>query len=86
MRSLIPLLCLHLSLATTPAQLADKPLRSEAELVDTLEQDNLQEAIRILLRSYIKRDNLDSLELNRAALQGLARPQWIWHHSRRPQI
>lgn len=48
-----------------------QPLRSEDELVDTLDQDNLQEAIRLLLKGYIKRDNLDSLELNRAALHGL---------------
>jgi len=47
------------------------PARDESELVDTLDQDNLQEAIRILLKSYIKRDGLDSLELNRSALQGL---------------
>jgi len=45
--------------------------RNEADLVDTLDQANLQEAIRLLLKGYIKRDNLDSLELNRAALQGL---------------
>ena len=64
------LLCLILS-GTAPAQSEAEPLLSEKELVDTLDQDNLQEAIRILLKSYIKRDNLNSLELNRAALQGL---------------
>ncbi|MGI9244968.1 MAG: S41 family peptidase [Verrucomicrobiales bacterium] len=71
MRALIPLLCLALPVTTAVAQSSDQPPRSEVELVDTLDQDNLQEAIRILLRSYIKRDNLDSLELNRSALQGL---------------
>ena len=53
------------------AQVGIPPVRSEDELIDTLDQSSLQEAIRILLKSYIKRDNLDSLELNRAAMQGL---------------
>ena len=76
MRSLLPTFLVFLATQALPAQdeTADTrpPLpREESELVDTLNQDNLQEAIRILLKSYIKRDSLDSLELNRAALQGL---------------
>ena len=59
------------------AQVGIPPVRSEDELIDTLDQSSLQEAIRILLKSYIKRDNLDSLELNRAATQALQCPRKI---------
>ena len=72
MRLLIyPSLLLLVASALAQDEPEPLPLRDEKELVDTLEQANLQEAIRILLKGYIKRDHLDSLELNRAALQGL---------------
>lgn len=40
-------------------------------LVDGLNQANLQEAFRLLRSEYIKREDLDYLSLNRAAIQGL---------------
>jgi len=40
-------------------------------LVDGLNQANLQEAFRLLRSEYIKNEELDYLELNRAAIQGL---------------
>ncbi|MEO0415811.1 MAG: S41 family peptidase, partial [Verrucomicrobiota bacterium] len=39
--------------------------------VDDLNQANLQEAFRLLTSEYIRRGDLDSLEVNRAALQGI---------------
>ncbi|MFT4549054.1 MAG: hypothetical protein ACI8XO_000009 [Verrucomicrobiales bacterium] len=71
MRKLISTLLASASCCVALAQDEAVFPRSEYELVDSLEQNNLQEAIRILLKSYIKRDNLDSLELNRAAMHGL---------------
>lgn len=41
------------------------------ERVDSLSQEALQEAFRILKRDYIRQDALSYLELNRAALDGL---------------
>jgi len=41
------------------------------ELIDGLNQDNLQQAFRLLRTEYIKHQDLDFLEINRAALQGL---------------
>ncbi|MDF1816838.1 MAG: S41 family peptidase [Verrucomicrobiales bacterium] len=40
-------------------------------LVDGLNQANLQEAFRLLSSEYIKREDLDYLSLNRAAMQGI---------------
>jgi len=40
-------------------------------LVDGLDQANLQEAFRLLRSDYINREDLDPLEVNRAALQGM---------------
>lgn len=40
-------------------------------LVDTLDQSALQEAFRLLTNDYIQHNDLDPLEVNRAALQGL---------------
>lgn len=42
-----------------------------SELVDGLNQANLQEAFRLLRSEYIKKEELDFLTLNRAAMQGL---------------
>jgi len=47
---------------------ASAPLQ---EAVDLLDQARLQEAFRLLTREYIHHDQLDALEINRAALQGL---------------
>lgn len=52
--------------ATAPRP--DPPLGS---LVDTLDQAALQEAFRLLTNDYIQEEDLDDLEVNRAALQGL---------------
>lgn len=41
------------------------------EKIDTLNQSALQEAFRLLTRDYIQHESLDSLEVNRSALQGL---------------
>ncbi len=54
----------------TPSPLADRPKRL-GELIDTLDQGSLQEAFRLLTKDYIHYDRLDSLEVNRAALQGM---------------
>ena len=54
----------------TPSPLADRPKRL-GELIDTLDQGSLQEAFRLLTKDYIHYDLLDSLEVNRAALQGM---------------
>jgi len=52
---------------TVPVTALDAP----QNLVDDLNQASLQEAFRLLRSEYIKRDDFDYLELNRAALQGL---------------
>lgn len=44
---------------------------SLGRLVDGLNQANLQEAFRLLRSEYIKKEDLDYLSLNRAAIQGL---------------
>ena len=54
--------------AAVPA--ADDPHRLRG-LIDTLNQSSLQEAFRLLTSDYINHDNLDELEVNRAALQGM---------------
>lgn len=60
--------------APTPAETgnpaADHPEKLR-ELIDKLNQANLQEAFRLLKSDYINREDLDHLEINRAALQGL---------------
>ena len=71
MRYLTSILTIFLCASATAQEDAPRTPLEEDALVDTLDQDNLQEAIRILLKNYIKRDSLDSLELNRAAMQGL---------------
>lgn len=53
---------------TSPAE--DDPVLLR-EKVDSLGQDSLQEAFRLLTSDYIQRESLDSLEVNRSALQGL---------------
>ncbi|MEX2578741.1 MAG: S41 family peptidase [Verrucomicrobiales bacterium] len=53
--------------ATPPA---DSP-RKLRELIDTLDQASLQEAFRLLTNDYINHEELDPLEINRAALEGL---------------
>lgn len=53
---------------TTPE--ADDP-RKLGELINTLDQASLQEAFRLLTTDYINEEDLDSLEVNRSALQGL---------------
>ncbi|MEM1442529.1 MAG: S41 family peptidase [Verrucomicrobiota bacterium] len=53
---------------TTPA--ADDP-KKLGELIDTLDQSSLQEAFRLLTTDYINEEDLDALEVNRSALQGL---------------
>lgn len=53
---------------TAPA--ADNPKKLR-ELIDTLDQASLQEAFRLLTKDYINHDQLDPLEVNRAALQGM---------------
>ncbi len=68
-----------LTAATTAV--AEKPIQqgtvtdttgySLETLVDGLNQANLQEAFRLLRSEYIKNEELDYLELNRAAIQGL---------------
>lgn len=40
-------------------------------LIDTLDQASLQEAFRLLTKDYINHQQLDPLEVNRAALQGM---------------
>lgn len=53
---------------TSPAE--DNPVLLR-EKVDSLGQDSLQEAFRLLTKDYIQHESLDSLEINRSALQGL---------------
>lgn len=53
---------------TSPAE--DHPVLLR-EKIDSLNHANLQEAFRILTRDSIQRDSLDSLEINRSALQGM---------------
>tara|TARA_R110002096_G_scaffold54514_1_gene140512 strand:- start:319 stop:1434 length:1116 start_codon:yes stop_codon:yes gene_type:complete len=49
---------------------SDNPQRLRS-LIDTLGQSNLQEAFRLLTSDYINHEQLDELEVNRAALQGM---------------
>lgn len=75
---------LHFARAETTQQ--DMPLETPEEspespdadqphelrpLIDTLNQSSLQEAFRLLTKDYINHQELDSLEVNRAALQGM---------------
>ena len=53
---------------TAPA--ADNPKKLQ-DLINTLDQASLQEAFRLLTKDYINHDQLDKLEINRAALQGM---------------
>ena len=53
---------------TSPAE--DNPILLR-EKVDSMGQDSLQEAFRLLTKDYIQRESLDPLEINRSALQGL---------------
>lgn len=58
--------------APPPAPPAPKPAPPQLRtLIDSLDQAALQEAFRLLTNDYIQQKNLDSLEINRAALQGL---------------
>lgn len=50
---------------------APNPAPPLGTLVDTLDQAALQEAFRLLTNDYIQEKDLDPLEVNRAALQGL---------------
>ena len=50
---------------------APRPAPPLGTLVDTLDQAALQEAFRLLTNDYIQEEDLDPLEVNRAALQGL---------------
>ncbi len=77
---LLPLLLLPCQgLALDSTEVPNIPLTSPASdepevlrgLVDTLEQGSLQEAFRLLTKDYINHPDLDPLEVNRAALQGL---------------
>jgi len=60
---------------TEPEPPAAVPAADDAQrlrgLIDTLYQSSLQEAFRLLTSDYINHDNLDELEVNRAALQGM---------------
>ena len=49
---------------------ADQPKRLR-ELIDTLDQSSMQEAFRLLTNDYLHHTQLDDLEVNRAALQGM---------------
>ncbi|MEM7603702.1 MAG: S41 family peptidase [Verrucomicrobiota bacterium] len=49
---------------------ADDPEKL-SELINTLNQASLQEAFRLLTNDYINGEDLDSLEVNRSALQGM---------------
>ena len=60
----VPLPVIKKTMAGTPPEIPQN-------LVDDLNQASLQEAFRLLRSEYIKRDDFDYLELNRAALQGL---------------
>ncbi len=76
---LLPFLCAATLLAaeeTKPAAPTaetpkPKPPQPLEDLVDTLDQAALQEAFRLLTKDYIQEEDLDPLEINRAALQGL---------------
>ncbi len=50
---------------------APQPAPPLGTLVDTLDQAALQEAFRLLTNDYIQEEDLNPLEVNRAALQGL---------------
>lgn len=54
--------------ATSPAE--DDPVLLR-EKIDSLDQGSLQRAFQLLTRDYIQRESLDSLEINRSALQGM---------------
>jgi len=62
-----PLLTLAAETPPPPAPAAPDTRR----LVDVLDQSALQEAFRLLTSDYIQHGDLDPLEVNRAALQGL---------------
>lgn len=47
------------------------PQKNVTELVNSLDQGNLQEAFRLLQSEYIKKEAIDPLNVNRAAIQGL---------------
>ncbi len=49
---------------------ADDPQKLR-QLIDGLNQESLQQAFRLLREEYIKHDDLDYLEINRSALQGM---------------
>jgi hypothetical protein len=57
--------------ATKVVATAPRPAPPVGSLVDTLDQAALQEAFRLLTNDYIQEEDLDALEVNRAALQGL---------------
>jgi len=59
--------------AAAPVAGATEPLPAPplGTLVDTLDQSALQEAFRLLTNDYIQEEDLNPLEVNRAALQGL---------------
>ncbi len=57
--------------APAPAAPVPNPPQRLDELIDTLDQAALQEAFRLLTSDYIQEEDLDPLEVNRAALQGL---------------
>ncbi len=64
---------LPLAAESTPAPKVPAPVPTVRleNLVDTLDQAALQEAFRLLTSEYIQEKDLDPLEVNRAALQGL---------------
>ncbi len=57
-------------LASSLVLLGATPLQAD-ERVNTLSQQALQEAFRVLQRDYIRQESLSYLEINRAALDGL---------------
>ncbi len=57
--------------APTVAPPKPNPPQRLEDLVGTLDQAALQEAFRLLTNDYIQEEDLDPLEINRAALQGL---------------
>lgn len=61
--------------AEQAAEEAAKPVAAQPgnleEIIDGLPQNSLQEAFRLLRSDYIQADQLNYLELNRSALQGL---------------
>lgn len=77
-RGLLTLFLLGTSMAQDAAPVPPKPAAPAAaqpqrlrELIDTLDQSAMQEAFRLLTKDYIHGNKLDSLEVNRAALQGM---------------